>query len=211
MGITITRAFLLDFNTITSDNYQMKDEFNDLQDQFLIAMPLLNDFNFARAVVYICAHNADGAMGIVVNRPIVDINLGEVMFQMDIPIKHDAIRELPVFLGGPVQPERGFIIHRPNIPWQSTLITSPQLAVTSSQDILQALANGKGPDEFIVILGYAGWGAGQLEEEVANNYWLTTPCDPDILFQIPSEERWSAAAALLGFDITNISSETGHA
>lgn len=189
----------------------MKDEFNNLQNHFLIAMPLLNDFNFARAVVYICAHNTDGAMGIVVNRPIVDVNLGEVMTQMEIKVRNNAIKDLPVFLGGPVQPERGFIIHRPNVPWQSTLITSPELAVTSSQDILHALANGKGPKDFIVILGYAGWGAGQLEEEVANNYWLTTPSDPEILFSTPSEDRWSAAAALLGFDISNISSETGHA
>lgn len=189
----------------------MKDEFNSLQNHFLIAMPLLNDFNFARAVVYICAHNPEGAMGIVVNRPILEVSLGEVMTQMEIKVKNNAIKDIPVFLGGPVQPERGFIIHRPNVPWQSTLITSPELAVTSSQDILYALANGKGPKEFIVILGYAGWGAGQLEEEVANNYWLTTPSDPDILFKTPSESRWSAAAALLGFDISNISSDTGHA
>ncbi|MFN7096195.1 MAG: YqgE/AlgH family protein [Gammaproteobacteria bacterium] len=189
----------------------MKDEFNSLQNHFLIAMPLLNDFNFAHAVVYVCAHSADGAMGIVVNRPIIDVNLGEVMTQMEIDVKNDLIKNLPVFLGGPIQPERGFIIHRPNEPWQSTLITSPELAVTSSQDILHALANGKGPTDFIVILGYAGWGSGQLEEEVANNYWLTTPCDADILFKTPSDKRWGAAAALLGFDISNISSETGHA
>lgn len=189
----------------------MNDKFNSLQNHFLIAMPLLNDFNFARAVVYICAHNADGAMGIVVNRPLPDIYLREIMAQMNLEVKTDKIGNLPVFLGGPVEPERGFIIHRCDHLWQSTLVTGAELAVTSSQDILQALADGQGPDEFIVILGYAGWGAGQLEEEVANNYWLTTIANPTVLFNTPSEERWSAAAALLGFDISNISSDVGHA
>lgn len=189
----------------------MNKQFDSLTNNFLIAMPLLNDFNFARAVVYVCAHNEEGAMGIVINHPIYNIKLGEVMSQMEIKVKHKAVNELPVFLGGPVQPERGFIIHRPNDEWQSTLLTGDDLGVTSSQDILQALAVGKGPKEFIVLLGYAGWGPGQLEEEVANNYWLTTPASPEILFNTPPEERWSAAAALLGVDIINISSETGHA
>jgi putative transcriptional regulator len=189
----------------------MSDDFVSLQNHFLIAMPLMSEFNFARAVVYICAHNPEGAMGIVINRPLSDIRLGEVLLQMDIPNDNSMVNDAPVFLGGPIQPERGFIIHRPNVPWQSTLITSPELGVTSSQDILEALVKGKGPTDFIVLLGYAGWGPGQLEEEVANNYWLTTHSDPQILFETPYDKRWSAAAALLGVDIANISSEAGHA
>lgn len=196
---------------IKMDNLTMDDEFISLKNQYLVAMPLLNDFNFARAVVYVCAHSAEGAMGIVVNRPIVDISLSEVMQQMDIDVRSEIVKTVPVFLGGPIQPERGFVIHRPNTPWQSTLITGPELGVTSSQDILHALAKDKGPEEYIVLLGYAGWGEGQLEEEVANNYWLTTPADPSILFNTPSQDRWSAAAALIGVDITNISTESGHA
>lgn len=189
----------------------MSNDFISLQNHFLIAMPLMSEFNFARAVVYICAHNPEGAMGIVINRPLSDIRLGEVLSQMEISNENSTVNDTQVFLGGPIQPERGFIIHRPNIPWQSTLITSPELGVTSSQDILQALVEGKGPKEFIVLLGYAGWGPNQLEEEVAKNYWLTTPADPHILFDTPSEDRWGAAAALLGVDITNLSSEAGHA
>ncbi len=188
----------------------MEDNFISLQNHFLIAMPLLNDFNFTRAVVYVCAHTENGAMGVIVNRPILEINLGEVMAQMDIKVTHEEVNEEPVFLGGPVQPERGFIIHPPGGIWQSTLVTGDNLAVTSSQDILHALAKGEGPSEFIVILGYAGWEEGQLEEEVANNYWLTIPAVPEILFNTPSDDRWKAAAALIGVDIANISSETGH-
>ncbi|NNM59166.1 MAG: YqgE/AlgH family protein [Legionellales bacterium] len=189
----------------------MEDNFISLQNHFLIAMPLLNDFNFARAVVYICAHTRNGAMGVIVNRQISEINLGEVMAQMDINITNEAVSDVPVFLGGPVQPERGFIIHPPFGSWQSTLLIGDNLAVTSSQDILHAMAKGDGPEEFLVILGYVGWEEGQLEEEVANNYWLTTPAVSEILFHTPSEDRWKAAAALIGIDIANISSETGHA
>lgn len=189
----------------------MKAENLTLQDHYLVAMPALADFNFNRAVVYICAHNEEGAMGIVINRPLIDIKLGEVLSQLSIESDKSELVNLPVYLGGPVQPERGFIIHRPNQTWQSTLVTSDTLGVTSSQDILFAMVQGNGPEEFLVTLGYSGWGAGQLEQEVSDNLWLTVPADPSILFDTPVEKRWEKAAATLGVDISQLSSDSGHA
>jgi putative transcriptional regulator len=116
-----------------------------------------------------------------------------------------------VYFGGPVQPERGFIVHRPNKVWQSTLITSDDVGVTSSQDILHSMAKGEGPKDSIVILGYAGWGAGQLEQEIANNMWLTVLAEPQVLFDMPYHQRWNAAARLLGVDLINLTDQVGHA
>jgi putative transcriptional regulator len=188
-----------------------------LINHFLIAMPGLTDFNFSRAVVYICAHNEEGSMGLVVNHPIINVKLGEVLGQMSIPVTNSAINDWLVYLGGPVQPERGFIIHQPNTSWQSTLVTSDQLGVTSSQDILQALAQGGSETEepistkALVLLGYAGWEAGQLEKEIANNLWLTAPADTRVLFETPCELRWRAAVATLGIDASTLSGDAGHA
>lgn len=189
----------------------MKEEISVLQDHFLIAMPSLDDYNFHQAVIYVCAHNEEGTMGIVVNRPIIDINLGEVLVQMNIQTGINKINKLPVYLGGPVQPERGFIIHQPNDVWQSTLITSNDIGVTSSQDILQAMASGEGPEDAIVILGYSGWGAGQLELEIAANYWLTVPADPRILFETPYDQRWEKSLAMIGVEPDSLSNDIGHA
>ena len=183
----------------------------DLQNQFLIAMPNMVDLNFNRAVIYVCAYNAEGAMGIVVNQPIIDISLGEVLLQMNIHVKSQQVSGLPVLLGGPVQPERGFIIHRPLNKWQSTLITGSDIGVTSSQDILHAIANDEGPNDSVVILGYAGWAPGQLEQEITNNIWLTTPATPEILFDVPFEERWHAAVSSMGVDLDSLSCQVGHA
>ena len=189
----------------------MKPENLSLQNHYLIAMPALADFNFNRAVVYICAHNEEGAMGIVISRPLLDIKLGEVLSQLNIESDKSDLINLPVYLGGPVQPERGFIIHRLNQSWQSTLVTSKQLGVTSSQDILFAMVEGSGPEEFMVTLGYSGWSAGQLEQEVGDNLWLTVPAEPEILFDTPVDKRWEQAAATIGVDISHLSSDSGHA
>lgn len=189
----------------------MNDENFEFTDSFLIAMPGLGDFQFNQAVVYVCAHSEEGTMGVVINQPLIDINLGEVLEQMNIDVTDGHVSDFPVYLGGPVQPERGFIIHSPNNAWQSTLVTSSELGVTSSKDILQSIAAGEGPDDAIVILGYAGWGAGQLEEEIAKNYWLVTQASPDILFKTPISRRWEKAAALLGVDMANMSGDAGHA
>ncbi len=182
-----------------------------LQNHFLIAMPGLKDFNFSKAVIYVCAHNDEGAMGIVINHPIVEIHLREVLEQMNITVENPKIDHWPVLLGGPIQPERGFIVHPLQSEWQSTLVTSDHIGVTSSQDILRAMAQGQGPAEANVILGYSGWGAGQLEKEVQDNLWLTSPVDEQILFKTPFEDRWQKAVASLGIDVNSLSGDIGHA
>jgi putative transcriptional regulator len=182
----------------------------DLTNQFLIAMPTLADPNFVRTVTYICAHNEEGAMGIVINRPLA-LELGEVLSQMDLKSDDPSISARPVFHGGPVHTDRGFVIHRPAREWNSTITVSPEVAVSTSRDILEAISQGAGPADSLVALGYAGWGAGQLEQEMAHNAWLSGPASLDILFTIPAEQRWTRAATLLGIDIGAISNDVGHA
>jgi putative transcriptional regulator len=181
-----------------------------LTNQFLIAMPGLADPNFFQSVTYICEHSAAGALGIVINRPLT-LTLGELLEHLQIPPARAAIAAIPAYSGGPVQQEQGFVIHTPIGQWESTLRVTETIGITTSRDILQSLARGKGPDQVLIALGYAGWGAGQLEREMAENAWLSGPADPTILFQTPSEKRWSAAAALLGVDLSLLSGDAGHA
>lgn len=181
-----------------------------LTNQFLIAMPSLMDPNFFQTVTYISEHNAGGALGIVINRPL-NLTLRELLEHLRISIEKPEIGSVPVYFGGPVQTEQGFVIHSPLGEWGSTLRVSDRIGITTSVDILQALARGEGPDQLLVALGYAGWGQGQLEREMAENAWLSGPTDPTILFQVPSEKRWSAAAALLGIDLNLLSGDAGHA
>ena len=182
----------------------------DLTNHFLIAMPSLMDPNFHQTVTYICAHNEEGAMGLVINRP-MELHLSDVLEQLDIEATAAAVAHMPVFEGGPVQRERGFVIHRPAGVWDAVLRVTGELAVATSRDILAAMARGEGPRQTFVALGYAGWGAGQLERELAENAWLSGPADVRILFELPSEQRWAAAAASLGVDLTLLSTEAGHA
>jgi putative transcriptional regulator len=179
-------------------------------DQFLIAMPALQDPNFFHGVTYMCEHTAEGAMGIMVNRPL-DISLGEVLSQMNIDTGIEAVIQQPIYLGGPVQCERGFVIHKPHGAWEASLMVTDEIAVTSSRDILEAIADGRGPEHCLVALGYAGWGPGQLEREMKENAWLNVPADDRIIFKVPYEQRWEAAAALSGVDLNRISSHIGHA
>ena len=181
-----------------------------LTNHFLIAMPALEDPNFFHTVTYICEHNAEGALGLVINRPL-DMQLGEVFQHMDILPSSDVARQQAVHLGGPVQPDRGFVLHEPLGDWDATLKVTDRIGITSSSDILAAIAEGNGPDNYLITLGYAGWGAGQLEQELADNAWLSGPADPDILFHISDEERWKAAAASLGVDLDLLSGDAGHA
>ncbi|MCC5856566.1 MAG: YqgE/AlgH family protein [Ectothiorhodospiraceae bacterium] len=185
-------------------------ESSSLSNHFLIAMPSLDDPNFQRTVTFLCEHNSEGALGIVINRP-TDITLGELLDHLDTPAEHPDIAARTVYMGGPVQRERGFVLHPPGGAWDSSLVISERIAVTTSRDILAAIARGEGPERFLVALGYAGWGAGQLEQEMAANAWLNGPADPDIIFHHGNEQRWHAAAALLGVDINLLSSDTGHA
>ena len=181
-----------------------------LTDHFLIAMPAMGDPNFDRTVTYICEHNEDGALGLVINRP-MDLTLGEIFSQMSLECDDQAISSLPVLQGGPVHVERGFVIHGSEREWTSTLAVSDAVSVTTSRDVLEAMAAGDGPERALVAIGYAGWGAGQLEAEMAANAWLTVPANTEILFDIPFEKRWRAAAALIGIDLDLLSTEAGHA
>lgn len=182
----------------------------DLTNHFLIAMPQLADPNFFHTVTYICEHNQEGALGIVINRPL-DLKLGEILDHMDIETGSETVTERVVYMGGPVQQERGFVLHRPATQWDSTLLITEAIGLTTSRDVLTAMARGEGPVESLVALGYAGWGAGQLEEELAANAWLSGPADERILFHTPVEKRWEEAAALLGVDLNLLSGEAGHA
>jgi len=181
-----------------------------LTNHFLIAMPALQDPNFHRSVTLICQHNQEGAMGVVINRP-TNLLMREIFDQMDIPATGSRHLDTVVYNGGPVQNERGFVLHDGDENWASSLLVSGRLALTTSRDVLEALADNRGPDHFLVALGYAGWGAGQLEQELSQNAWLNGPADYDILFHTPVEQRWNKAAERLGVDLGRLSAESGHA
>jgi putative transcriptional regulator len=181
-----------------------------LTGHLLIAMPAMVDPNFVRTVTYICEHNDKGALGIVINRPL-DMELGEVFEQLELENPDPAVASQPVLRGGPVQTERGFVLHEPTEAWDSTMPVTTSVHLTTSQDILAAMAAGNGPRKALMALGYAGWGAGQLEMEMSANAWLSVPASTDILFDTPFEERWRKAARLLGIDLATISSQAGHA
>ena len=180
-----------------------------LRDQFLIAMPALSDPNFDHSVTYICEHNEEGAMGIVINR-LMSLTMAEVLAQMGIEPSNRFNTQLHVHEGGPVQPEHGFVLHTPVGAWESSLQVGDGIALTTSRDIVSAIAHGEGPRHYLIALGYAGWGPGQLERELADNAWLSSPASSQILFDLPIEERWGAAAALLGVDLSLLSSDIGH-
>ena len=182
----------------------------NLTDQFLIAMPNLKDPNFEKTVTYICAHNEEGAMGIVINKPL-DIELGEIFEQMDIPTNNSDTNNKIVFHGGPVHTDRGFILHYATDEWDSSIVVSDEICVTTSKDILEAIAVGDGPDESLIVLGYAGWGSGQLEQELMDNAWLNGPADHEIIFNTPYEQCWATAANHMGIDVDKLSSDIGHA
>lgn len=181
-----------------------------LTNQFLIAMPAMTDSNFAQTVTFIWEHNADGALGIIINRPL-QMRLYDVFEQLKMPTAEGVYGHQQVLQGGPVQTDRGFVVHEAGGKWEHTRQVSPRLQVTTSPDILNAMARGSGPDTALVALGYAGWSAGQLENELAQNAWLTVPCDERILFDTPYEHRWRAAGRLLGIDLATISDQVGHA
>jgi len=181
-----------------------------LADHFLIAMPSLADPHFVRGVTLICQHDEHGAMGLVINH-LSEFTLGEVFRQMDIESDLPELTSRPVLIGGPVQPDRGFVLHDDARDFGSTLRFGQGLAVSTSREILQEMARGSGPANALVALGYAGWTAGQLELELTQNSWLTVPADKAICFGTPLEERWQAAARSLGVDVSKLSDLIGHA
>ena len=186
------------------------DKDNNLTNHFLIAMPGLRDPNFTRSLSYICEHSEQGAMGIIINRP-ADLVLGDIFDQLTIAAANEEIHQRPVYMGGPVQSERGFVLHNDNSVWDSTLAITEGISVTTSKDILEAISLGEGPEKTLMALGYAGWEGGQLERELSENSWLSGPADSAILFSMPTEQRLSAAARQLGVDLNLISVEPGHA
>ena len=173
-------------------------------------MPGMSDPNFSEAVTYLCRHSEEGALGIVVNRR-ADMNLGDVFEQLGFSCQDTEVLDQSVLSGGPVQPDRGFVMHQSDVAYDSTVDPEATVKVTVSQDILQGMAAGNGPSPAAVALGYAGWDAGQLETELAANAWLSAPADPSIIFATPVADRWRAAAALLGVDIRNVTSYSGNA
>ncbi len=190
---------------------------DNLTKQFLIAMPSMEDLNFSRTVTIICEHNQNGAMGIVINQP-TTLSIDELLSNLDfikLNSSYSSIKSMnthsPVYAGGPVQIDRGFILHDSDKQWESTHIIDNDLSLTTSEDILLAIAQGKGPENSLIALGYAGWGAGQLEEELSANAWLTVPYEADIIFKTPIEQRWQSAATKIGVDLHLISNQSGHA
>ena len=181
-----------------------------LRNHFLLAMPSLSEGIFSQSITYICEHGESGAMGLVINQAL-ELSLEEIFEHLEITAKKD-FSEVPVMAGGPVQIDHGFVLHRNcDKPWEASLKITPEITLTTSRDILRAIANGVGPKEHLIALGYAGWTAGQLEFELAENSWLTLPADSDIIFATPFQQRLAAAASVLGIDMNLISAQAGHA
>jgi putative transcriptional regulator len=182
----------------------------NLTHHFLIAMPSMADPYFSKTLTYVCEHNDQGALGVVVNRPI-DMTLQALFERLSLTLKHKDLSDAPIYFGGPVQTDRGFVLHEPAGNWQSTLRVGDTVGLTTSKDILEAVGRGEGPQKLLVTLGYAGWSAGQLEHEIGQNAWLTVEAKDAILFDLPSEERLPAAMELLGVDYARLADSAGHA
>ena len=181
-----------------------------LINQLLIAMPGMADPNFSTTVTLICEHNDDGALGIVINRPL-ELRLSGLFAQLNVTDPDPQAAERPVLMGGPVGPERGFVLHSPGNSYENTLVVSDDIHLTLSRDVIDAMASGHGPDQSLVALGYAGWEAGQIEYEMLANSWLNVPASPAIVFDVAFNDRWTSAARTLGIDISQISPDAGHA
>ena len=181
-----------------------------LERQMLIAMPGMADSNFAGSVTLMCQHNEAGAIGITINR-LSNFTLGEIFSQLNIDCSNDAIRKLPVLEGGPVAPDRGFVLHSPIDGYESSMDVGQEIMVTTSRDVLADIAAGAGPDKYIIALGYAGWGGGQLEGEMLANAWLSVSADTDIVFDLPLPSRFDEALGRLGIKVDRLLPDAGHA
>jgi putative transcriptional regulator len=190
-------------------DFAMEDT-HSLAGQLLVSMPGMTDPDFRHTVTYVCEHSEKGALGIVINKPI-GMELGAVLQQLSLETAANELLSQPVLRGGPVQAERGFVIHESPSHWDATTEVGQSICVTTSQDILSDVAAGNGPERILMALGYAGWGAGQLEDELRQNAWLTVPATTDIVFDTPYDELWQAAAASLGIDPANLSLHAGSA
>jgi putative transcriptional regulator len=188
-----------------------KNQDSGLHNFMLISMPQMEDENFVRSLVYICEHNEKGAMGLVINRQ-NNISFGDILPQLNISDRNATNVDQIIFAGGPVQPEHGFVLHTPldNKQWSSSIRVSEDLCLTTSSDVIDDIAHSSGPEHSLIALGYAGWGPGQLEKELAQNSWICCPFDADIVFNMPPEDRFQAATDSLGIDINLISTKIGH-
>lgn len=186
------------------------DDTQNLAGHLLIAMPGMEDPNFHHSVTYICEHSEKGALGIVINKP-MNMELGEILRQLSLETASTELINQPVLRGGPVQAERGFVLHDSAERWDATTEVGKSIFVTTSQDILTDMAAGKGPEHMLMALGYAGWDAGQLEAEIRHNAWLTVPASPEIIFHTPFHQRWKAAAESIGISMASLSPEAGNA
>lgn len=193
-----------------ADNFDVMASSDSYKNQFLVAMPNVVAGEFDHTVTFLCEHSDSGAMGLVINRP-TQVKLRDILKHIGIEDAPRVAADTPVYWGGPVQPERGFVLHTTEQGWDSTLRISDHLAITTSKDVLAAISQGKGPNEYIVALGYAGWGGGQLESEIMQNSWLNTPPDNAIIFTTPATARWAAAARLVGVNPLLLTGEAGHA
>ncbi len=180
------------------------------KNHFLVAMPTLIDSFFYHSVIYLCEHDENGAMGIIVNRP-TRIKLTELLGHLHIDNNNDWVQSRTVLFGGPVKKDQGMVLHDGGAHWKSTMAVADDLFLTTSSDILPVLGSSQGPQNALVTLGYAAWGEGQLEQELAENSWLTVPASHGLLFDTPAEQRWEASAKLLGIDIHLMSNSAGHA
>ncbi len=181
-----------------------------LDQQVLIAMPGMVDSNFTRSVTLLCQHNDEGAIGITINR-LSDYSLGEIFSQLHLECADETIRNMPVLECGPVAPDRGFVLHSPQEGYESSMAVGPDIMVTTSRDVLASIAQGDGPEKFIIALGYAGWGGGQLEGELRENAWLSVMADSDIVFDMPVPNRFDGALGRLGVEVDRLHSDIGHA
>jgi putative transcriptional regulator len=181
-----------------------------LTNQLLIAMPAMGDPNFSQTVALICDHSSDGAMALILNKPL-PMRMSEIFEQLEIEIASGPLQQRQVLRGGPMQTDRGFVVHRAGGQWDSTIKVSEALHVTTSRDILAAMARGEGPADAVVALGYAGWERGQLEDEIRANAWLSAPVDLALIFDLPFESRWQASGLLLGVELARISPISGNA
>jgi putative transcriptional regulator len=196
---------------IASDKRPGSESSADLSQQLLVAMPGKVAGNLANTVIYVCEHTEHGALGLVINRP-TDLTVGDLLKRIDLELALEIgpVQDSPVFFGGPVQTDRGFVLHAPAGDYTSS-IPLGEMALTTSRDVLQDVAQGRGPAKLLVTLGYAGWGAGQLESEMSQNAWLNVAATPEILFNVPSESRYEAALGQLGIDPLMLAGEAGHA
>lgn len=183
---------------------------SSLTNHLLVAMPSLTDPNFYHSVIYLCEHHDQGAIGLIINRP-THYPLSVVFEQLNIEPLQGETNNLPLLFGGPVRPEKGFVIHSPTGTWRSSLFLQEEVTVTTSNDIIRAIAQDTGPKDALVTLGYSSWGENQLEKEVLDNVWLVCPCQPEILYEVPFDERWKYAGKILGIDMNQLITDVGHA